>query len=143
MNMNLQQTADVFNPNTITFLKYNTMETNVKLEIGKKYFTKNGAGEIVEFNCTSYTATENVYMDGGLSRHIKDIELSPLDFYKACPDAYNSPERINWLKEQIQSRYDKENWCGLNSHERLCQIAAKVELLGYGINFEPDYNCPA
>lgn len=52
-------------------------------------------------------------------------------------------QRIEFLKDAIQRYYDNENWRGLTTHERLLDIAAKTELLSYGIIFEPTYNCPS
>lgn len=58
-------------------------------------------------------------------------------------DQMNDEERIEWLKYSIQKNFDDENWYGYNAKKKLFSIAAQVELLGKGIVFTPQYNCPA
>lgn len=62
--------------------------------------------------------------------------------FNCSPPVGNTPERIQFLKDSIQSNYDRHNWDG-NQHAKILMIAAHVELIGYGITFEPEYNCPA
>ncbi len=58
------------------------------------------------------------------------------------PSVGNTPERIAFLKESAQHAFDNFNWYG-DSKYKMLEIAACVELLGYGVIFLPEFNCPA
>jgi len=49
------------------------MNAGTELILGHQYYSKSASGTIITFTPTAKTHTDDVWMDGGLSRNIKDI----------------------------------------------------------------------